>query len=82
MMLWRLACRLFGHAWHVEGDYCVRCWRTGYALAASGQDRETTLPCGHPASAVVIADEGTGYCGECALASSDDFEAQPEVESR
>lgn len=24
------------------------------------------LPCGHPFSAVVSADEGTSYCGECA----------------
>jgi hypothetical protein len=25
-----------------------------------------TLPCGHPRSAVVSADEGTSYCGGCA----------------
>jgi hypothetical protein len=27
---------------------------------------EDTLPCGHPLSAVVSADEGTSYCGGCA----------------
>lgn len=29
-------------------------------------DPADTLPCGHPLTAVVSADEGTAYCGECA----------------